>query len=126
MPDSFVEGLQALVSLRRIELYLSIPEVDTIEIHDKTVLDSLAAAPILTADAEDTTIAFHNVTVTWPIINSPNCSSGYSTPGSSRFTLENISLNFPKHKLSLVSGSLGSGKVSLHLKVIILTCLILV
>jgi ABC-type multidrug transport system fused ATPase/permease subunit len=106
LPETFVEGLQALVSLRRIEAYLSTPEVDS---KVDEILTSLPAAKIA-ADI-DGSIALRNATVTWPTSGHSKTPSGYTTPGSSRFILHDISLDFPIDGLSLISGPLGSGKV---------------
>jgi ABC-type multidrug transport system fused ATPase/permease subunit len=105
VPEILVNAIQCLVSLRRIEKYLHTPEV------------SLKPSAIAAAPEAQETPAFVSATVTWPRKNgdddsSPNSAapSGTSTPAPRGFELQDIDVRFPVGKLSLICGSLGSGK----------------
>ncbi|SGY80268.1 BQ5605_C008g05343 [Microbotryum silenes-dioicae] len=101
-PDVFVNAIQCLVSLRRLQRYLDTPEVEVVTTDD---LD----API---EAQSPDVAFRSATVTWPQKNdavSPS-GSGSSTPAARPFELQDVSVEFPRGKMSLISGPLGSGK----------------
>lgn len=116
---------QGFVSLRRIEKYLGTREV--------------SPAPPL--DGAHHPIVFQSATVTWPQDRSSSSSSsssaygpasgygsasgsvsGYGSASSSaaptprrKFTLIDLTLNFPPGELSLICGKLGSGKTLLLL-----------
>ncbi|KZV66005.1 ATP-binding cassette transporter [Peniophora sp. CONT] len=107
LPETLINMLQSLVSLRRIEKYL----------HGREV------APIPSLGANVNPIAFQNATVTWPqdrsqtASSTPNLSTA-STPGRGKFVLVDLNLNFPRGELSLVCGKLGSGKTLLLLSLL--------
>lgn len=97
------QAIQCLISLRRLEKYLRTPEVDAI--------------PALTAPETQQTPAFNSATVTWPRKNESDdksstsgAPSGASTPAARGFELQDIDVTFPEGKMSLICGSLGSGK----------------
>ncbi|RBR24244.1 uncharacterized protein FIESC28_02977 [Fusarium coffeatum] len=86
LPELFTLGLDSLVSLRRISTYLDEPEKQT---------------ELLVGDR----ISFHNASVAWP------SASEKSMEGD--FALSKLSLSFPNHVLSVVSGKVGTGKTLL-------------
>ncbi|KAF8507555.1 multidrug resistance-associated ABC transporter [Gautieria morchelliformis] len=98
LPETFINMLQSLVSVRRIEKYLGSAEV--------------AAAPPL--ETQDLTIALNNATITWPQDrgSGSSASSAASTPRH-RFVLIDLTLKFPVGEMSLICGRLGSGKTLL-------------
>lgn len=83
IPELTSDGLEAFVSLQRIEEYLHAPEKEEYFIPSETV-------------------AFEGASVAWP--------SDSQEEGSDRFILSNINLQFPAHELSVISGRTGSGK----------------
>lgn len=103
LPETFINMLQSLVSLRRIEKYLNGGEVKAI--------------PSL--DRQDKIIALQSCTLTWPQDRSMSsaASSVASTPRQ-KFVLTDLTLNFPEGELSLVCGKLGSGKTLLLLSLL--------
>lgn len=82
IPELATDLLDAWVSMKRIEDYLSSPEIS-----------------ILAKTSE--TIVFTNATITWP--------SDEDNEGG-RFILRSIDLVFPKGELSVISGKTGTGK----------------
>ncbi|KAL1665993.1 P-loop containing nucleoside triphosphate hydrolase protein [Schizophyllum commune] len=122
LPETFINMLQSLVSLRRIEKYLGAAEVKKLE--------GLGVASAL--PAEPTPIELRSCTLTWPqerasgtpLVASTSTTtattvagaglSGLSTPRPS-FILQDLTLSFPPGALSLVCGKLGSGKTLLLL-----------
>ena len=96
-------GTQSLVSLRRIEKYLHGAEVAPVP--------PLGGAPV--------PVAFQGATVTWPQdrargASASAASSAAPTPRN-KFVLVDLNLAFPRDRLSLVCGKLGSGKTLLLL-----------
>ncbi|KAJ7824278.1 multidrug resistance-associated ABC transporter [Mycena leptocephala] len=95
LPEAFINTLQSIVSLRRIEKYLHTPEVNPV--------------PPIGKQCHD--IAFQSCTLTWPQDKPP-------APGSTpryKFILMDLTLKFPMGELSLICGKLGSGKTLLLL-----------
>ncbi|KAF8707606.1 Multidrug resistance-associated ABC transporter, partial [Rhizoctonia solani] len=103
LPETFINILQSLVSLRRIEKYLSATEIaDVRSIQDTELEDSVKLV---------------SATISWPQTRFGGASSASSvapTP-KARFTISDISLEFPDGDLSLICGKLGSGKTLLLL-----------
>ncbi|KAH7344787.1 multidrug resistance-associated ABC transporter [Rhizoctonia solani] len=103
LPETFINILQSLVSLRRIEKYLSATEIAEIRsIQDTQLEDSIRLV---------------SATISWPQARFGGASSASSvapTP-KARFTISDLSLEFPDGELSLVCGKLGSGKTLLLL-----------
>ncbi|KAJ7185377.1 multidrug resistance-associated ABC transporter [Mycena filopes] len=104
LPETLINLLQSLVSLRRIEKYLGTAEVSVV--------------PPL--DQQSQTIAFQSCTVTWPQDRSASTASATPTPSAAstprhKFVLVDLSLQFPPGELSLICGKLGSGKTLLLL-----------
>ena len=81
LPELISYGIEAFVSLKRIEKYLNSPEI------------SNYATPY-------SHIEFRNACIAWPA----------ESDDEDRFKLRNLSLNFPKRELSVISGQTGSGK----------------
>lgn len=110
MPDLVVNAIQCLVSLRRIENYLRLPEVGS----ESELLDTTEV------DTADPTVAFRSATVTWPSLvpkleDQDAAPLGSATPSRRIFELQDVSIDFPCFQLSLVSGPIGSGKTLLLL-----------
>ncbi|GBE87301.1 ATP-dependent bile acid permease [Sparassis crispa] len=96
LPETFINMLQSLVSMRRIEKYLYGAEIDSVP-----PLDGLSHP-----------IAFQSATITWPqdrTRSSSAATTAASTP-KNKFVLMDVTLNFPLGELSLICGKLGSGK----------------
>ncbi|KAF8649184.1 hypothetical protein AX16_005982 [Volvariella volvacea WC 439] len=109
LPETFINILQSLVSLRRIEKYLNSAEV--------------ASVPPL--NAQSPTIAFQSCTVTWPQDRGlPSSTRGSSIPSTAvstprqKFVLVDLNLQFPPGEISLICGKLGSGKSLLLLSLL--------
>ncbi|THH21147.1 hypothetical protein EW146_g360 [Bondarzewia mesenterica] len=101
LPETLINMLQSFVSLRRIEKYLRGTEV----------------APVPPLGGEVVPVAFRGATVTWPQDRTRGSSaapSAVSTPHH-KFVLTDLNLTFPRNKLSLICGKLGSGKTLLLL-----------
>ena len=83
LPELISDGLEAWVSVNRIDEYLRAPERD----------------PYL---ALGHAIAFDKATIAWP--------SDSQEDDPDRFLLRDISIRFPSKELSVISGQTGSGK----------------
>ncbi|KAL6813453.1 P-loop containing nucleoside triphosphate hydrolase protein [Trichoderma sp. SZMC 28013] len=83
LPELLTTSVDSLVSIKRIDTYLSGPEMKRI-----------------VADGPD--VAFDNATVSWPVDT--------ETPDEDRFILKNVNLSFPAGELSVISGKTGTGK----------------
>ncbi|KAJ3541459.1 hypothetical protein NM208_g4600 [Fusarium decemcellulare] len=83
LPELFTLGLDSLVSVRRINTYLSEPE----------------RKDIIT-NASD--ISFEGASISWP--------AEERTPYQDRFILHGLYLSFPQGGLSVISGRIGTGK----------------
>ena len=70
--------------MRRIENYLNLPDVVSVE------------------DDKATTVSFESASVAWP--------AAEVTPLDERFILRDVSVDFPRGALSLISGKTGTGK----------------
>ncbi|KAL0069222.1 hypothetical protein AAF712_003585 [Marasmius tenuissimus] len=100
LPETLINTLQSLVSLRRIEKYLKTAEIN----------------PVPPLEQQSQTITFQSCTVTWPQDRAQGsvAPSAASTPRQ-RFVLLDLSLKFPEGGLTLICGKLGSGKTLLLL-----------
>ncbi|KIR78450.1 ATP-binding cassette transporter [Cryptococcus gattii EJB2] len=98
-PETFIQALQGFVSCRRIEKYLCLDEVAAIEENDGESDIVLSSATF--AWPRDETAFTNELTI--------NAVSNAATPKTA-FTLADLNLRFPKGKLSLICGRLGSGK----------------
>ncbi|KAI8065793.1 P-loop containing nucleoside triphosphate hydrolase protein [Gongronella butleri] len=101
IPEVITEGMQAYISVRRIEQYLNEPEIE----HRPRVDVS---APVR--------IGFDHATVGFKAVNS-NTSASNDDENSS-FILKNLNITFPNRQLSLISGATGSGKSLLLLSLL--------
>ncbi|KAI7862036.1 P-loop containing nucleoside triphosphate hydrolase protein [Spinellus fusiger] len=110
LPETFIESLQALTSVCRIQKYLDEPEISQ-------------PAPLnLNVPVE---IGFQDATITWKSTASSSSSSVDTTVSDttassddSRFLLKDLSFQFPDTKLSLICGTTGSGKTLLMLSLL--------
>ena len=83
LPELISDGLEAMVSIKRIDEYLRAPERE----------DYITAG---------LSIAFDKASITWPSDSKekdPDC-----------FVLRDVNVHFPSRKLSVISGQTGSGK----------------
>ena len=83
LPEMISDGLEAWVSVNRIDEYLQAPERD----------DHVTPAP---------SIAFDEASCAWP--------SDWQEDDPDRFILRDINIHFPNKVLSVISGPTGSGK----------------
>ncbi|KAF0405290.1 P-loop containing nucleoside triphosphate hydrolase protein [Gigaspora margarita] len=88
LPEVFTEGLQALVSVHRIEKFLDEDETKILPENDYQFT---------------TPISFEEVTISWNEIKENN----------DEFTMHNLNLEFPIGELSVICGPTGSGKTLL-------------
>lgn len=105
VPDILVQAIQCLVSTRRIQKYLDSPEIADLAEGEVAVRQG-------TAISNGIEIACEAATVTWPTGSDKKAEFSATT---NTFELQNLSLKFPARALSLVCGSLGSGKTLLLL-----------
>ncbi|THH26392.1 hypothetical protein EUX98_g7797 [Antrodiella citrinella] len=101
LPETLINLLQSLVSIRRIEKYLGGAEVN----------------PVPPLNTEPSPIALQSATITWPQDRARGASSAPSVASTpkAKFMLIDLSLEFPHGELSLICGKLGSGKTLLLL-----------
>ncbi|KAJ7610419.1 multidrug resistance-associated ABC transporter [Roridomyces roridus] len=100
IPETFINLLQSIVSLRRIEKYLDAPEV----------------TPVPSLESQSHVVAFQSCTVTWPrAASAGSASASASSTPRQKFVLIDLTLKFPPGELSLICGALGSGKTLLLL-----------
>ncbi|RUS21137.1 P-loop containing nucleoside triphosphate hydrolase protein [Endogone sp. FLAS-F59071] len=99
LPQCFVFGLSALVSLQRIADFLNEAEID-IETQTHTVLGPDGEA----------LIGFENVSAQWFVDANKHTSE---VVDEARFALRNIDVQFPLGELSIICGPTGAGKSSL-------------
>ncbi|GAA97476.1 hypothetical protein E5Q_04155.1 [Mixia osmundae IAM 14324] len=114
LPDTLVSLLSTLVSLRRIEAYLSSPDIS----EDAAVeVDLIKARPPTFSSPTEAKIEFRSATIAWPAIPAKEEDDGEletETPGGRRrFMLTDLDLVFDVGSLSVVCGPLGSGKTLL-------------
>ncbi|KAG9126425.1 hypothetical protein FRC07_003485 [Ceratobasidium sp. 392] len=103
LPETFINILQSLVSLRRIEKYMSAAEIADIRSFKDSELNS--------------TIKLVSATVSWPQnrFGGPSSAPSVAPTPRARFIISDLSLEFPDGELSLICGKLGSGKTLLLL-----------
>ncbi|CAG8546843.1 26170_t:CDS:2, partial [Gigaspora rosea] len=85
LPETFMDGLQALVSIHRIEKFLDEDEIYVSSENN---------------DSFTTLISFEKATISWNIIKE----------NSDEFIMKNLDLEFPVGELSIICGPTGSGK----------------
>ena len=83
IPELISDGLEAYVSIKRINEYLDAPEKEA-----KTVPNEA--------------IVLQDASIAWP--------SDEANDRSNRFVLGDVDLQFPRNELSVISGATGSGK----------------
>ncbi|CAO3589839.1 unnamed protein product [Absidia cylindrospora] len=113
IPENIVKLLQAMVSLRRIEDYLSEEDLTQKEPLDTSSLDT--TNPIV--------IGFSNASITWAEPSTGKTTGATNTTNhadqpdqtEATFRLTNINATFPANELSLICGKTGSGKTLLML-----------
>ncbi|OBR08341.1 ATP-dependent bile acid permease [Colletotrichum higginsianum IMI 349063] len=86
LPELLTLALDSLVSLRRIDAYLKESEREALV-------------------ADGSCIVFERASISWH--------ADEDTPQKDRFTMDEISLSFPKGALSVISGKVGTGKTLL-------------
>lgn len=128
LPETFIDALQCLVSLHRIENYLASPECETDTAALTKPLEALQSRlPLRTLGASRDMvtstfpIAIRSATITWPTNTISDQAQmrpellSPMTPSRRRFNLEDVTIEFPLRELTLICGSLGSGKTLLLL-----------
>ncbi|KZP24950.1 multidrug resistance-associated ABC transporter [Athelia psychrophila] len=125
LPETFINILQSLVSLRRIETYLGSAEIAPVP--KEPVLDIAMQGATVTWAQDRAASSSTSSRATTPAASTSGSStptagtstptySTPSTPGSGKkFILSDVSVRFPPGELSLVCGKLGSGKTLLLL-----------
>ncbi|KAI8149056.1 P-loop containing nucleoside triphosphate hydrolase protein [Fennellomyces sp. T-0311] len=109
IPETFIELLQALISVRRIQTYLDHDEIEP--------------APPVDLNKE-VKIAFEDATISWSSKPVEEQSSAVSSGSddtrldTDAFMIKDINIHFPNGKLSLICGSTGSGKTLLMLSLL--------
>ncbi|MCJ1306471.1 hypothetical protein MMC25_000114 [Agyrium rufum] len=83
IPELSTDAIDAWVSMNRIEDYLNAPE----KVDNTT---------------ESGEVALENASIAWP--------SDDKEENTDRFVLRDLTLSFPRHELSVISGKTGSGK----------------
>ncbi|CAO3617183.1 unnamed protein product [Cunninghamella echinulata] len=107
LPEVFIEWLQALISIRRIEQYLGEPEIvepPTVNVNEPVV------------------IGFKNATVGFKLpktISSSDSDDRTATSDDSEgFILKDLNLEFPNEAFSVICGQTGSGKTLMVLSLL--------
>lgn len=83
LPELIAEGVDTLVSVKRIDTYLKSPEMEKV----------LSEGPEVT---------FDDASISWPVDE--------ETADEDRFVLRNLNFSFPTGELSVISGKTGTGK----------------
>ncbi|KAJ2763998.1 hypothetical protein IWQ56_004650, partial [Coemansia nantahalensis] len=94
LPGSVARTIGFYVSFRRIEAYLDQPEVEALE-------RRIGSDGMCSDGSAD--LAFEDATLAW----------GAVAPGRTPFTLNSLSVRFPREALTVIGGPTGSGKSSL-------------
>ncbi|GAA5991895.1 hypothetical protein JCM10908_002259 [Rhodotorula pacifica] len=120
VPDILQSALQSLVSLRRMEAYLRMPEIDHLPpVHD---LEDDQPPSIDPRPEDEPPVRFEHATVTWPSDQTAAEKKAEAEEDGVEqvkpFELQDLSIEFPKGELSLVCGRLGSGKTLLLLSLL--------
>ncbi|CAG8607645.1 8847_t:CDS:2 [Dentiscutata erythropus] len=99
LPETFMDGLQALISIHRIEKYLNEDEIEIL--HENNY-------PFITS------ISFEKATISWNKIKE----------NSDEFIMQDLDLKFPVDELNIICGPTGSGKTLLLMSLLGETCII--
>ncbi|CAB4373887.1 unnamed protein product [Rhizophagus irregularis] len=97
LPEVFMDGSQAYVSLKRIENFLNEDEITDSELENGD--NSLGRG---------SKIAFENATITWNRLGDEKINAE-----EQEFKMRNLNLDFPIGNLSIICGPTGSGKTLL-------------
>ncbi|CAO3626391.1 unnamed protein product [Cunninghamella blakesleeana] len=109
LPEVFIEWLQALISIRRIEQYLSEPEVVQPPIIDVNEPVSIGF--------KDATIGF-KLPKTAPSSESESDDRTATSEDNDGFILKELNLEFPNNEFSIICGQTGSGKTLMVLSLL--------
>ncbi|KAG8756217.1 hypothetical protein FRC12_010638 [Ceratobasidium sp. 428] len=97
LPETIIDILQSVVSARRIEKYMASAEVEDTQSIKEAALDP--------------TVKLVSASISWPQQRLlPGSASSTPFTPRSRFTISDLSAEFPKGELTLICGKLGSGK----------------
>ncbi|KAI7905777.1 uncharacterized protein BX663DRAFT_500876 [Cokeromyces recurvatus] len=141
LPETFVDILQALISVRRIESYLNEDEVSPpttnldpncrVHIGFRNATVAWSELPNSLSDDESTTTgtSANNNLLSQPSLNSTTTSSTTNMMNSLEepdtiFMLHDLNCHFPNGQLSIISGATGSGKTLMMLSLLGETTLI--
>ncbi|KAI8879095.1 P-loop containing nucleoside triphosphate hydrolase protein [Backusella circina FSU 941] len=102
LPEVFIEWLQCLISIRRIQTYLDEDEIEPAEPLDPTAMENIK-------------VGFKDATIGWSKENYKDNANEQDEEGSKSFILKDLNIEFPKNQLSLISGSTGAGKTLMML-----------
>ncbi|CEP08484.1 hypothetical protein [Parasitella parasitica] len=116
LPEVFIEWLQALISIRRIQTYLDEDEIEPPSTEDE--ID-----PSGNHFPKNIAIGFNDATIGWskqnytdqPESDVQQQDSSSSSDTKTSFVLKDLNIEFPANELSLVSGATGSGKTLMML-----------
>ncbi|KAI8640841.1 P-loop containing nucleoside triphosphate hydrolase protein [Parasitella parasitica] len=111
LPEVFIEWLQALISIRRIQTYLNEDEIEPPSTEDE--ID-----PSGNQIPKNIVIGFDNATIGWSKQNYADRESDAQDTSSSEaagFVLKDLNIEFPANELSLISGATGCGKTLMML-----------
>jgi ABC-type multidrug transport system fused ATPase/permease subunit len=96
IPTSIIELIQARASLKRIERFLNEDEIE---------------APLALSNKTSVDIGFEKATIGWKKEDKhTTAASSADNEEKASFILKDLSVKFPNHQLSLISGATGSGK----------------
>ncbi|CAG8509389.1 30259_t:CDS:2, partial [Racocetra persica] len=93
LPETFMDGLQVLISIRRIEKFLNEDEINIPPENDYPFMKS---------------ITFEKATISWNKIKE----------NSGEFIMQDLNLEFPVGELSIIGGPTGSGKTLLLMSIL--------
>ncbi|ORZ17379.1 P-loop containing nucleoside triphosphate hydrolase protein [Absidia repens] len=115
LPEVFIEWLQAMISVRRIEQYLNEPEI--------TAPPKVNPNEPVELSFKDATVGFKppsKSSATGEDASASTTDDGTATPveDSDNFVLKDLDLTFPNNELSLICGATGSGKTLLLLSLL--------
>ncbi|KAI8084874.1 P-loop containing nucleoside triphosphate hydrolase protein [Halteromyces radiatus] len=112
LPEVFIEWLQALISIRRIDQYLNEPEI--------VPPPKLDANEPVKLSFKDATVGFKRQTIPSISVTNTESDDGTATPSdeSDGFILKDLNLEFPNNELSLICGATGSGKTLMMLSLL--------
>lgn len=113
LPEVFIEWLQALISVRRIQTYLDEAEIDP---PNDEVTNLQNNNKVVSIGFDNATVGWSQQNYTDEIYDEQN--NVTTAASSTSFILKDLNLKFPNNELSLISGSTGSGKTLLMLSLL--------